>query len=439
MKKKISNLFKTLLLGGLITSSYALPVLAVEPLTVQGRHILSGGQIKSYAGASLFWSNDGWEGEKFYNSETVSYLKSQWQTKLVRAAMGVELDGGYLQSPKSNKDKVIRVVDAAIANNMYVIIDWHSHHAEAHPEEAVAFFQDMARRYGSYPNVIYEIYNEPLKVSWTNVIKPYAERVIAAIRAIDPDNLIIVGTPTWSQDVDIASRSPITGFPNIAYALHFYAGTHGQSLRDKAAAALANGIALFATEWGTVNANGDGAVAYAETEAWMDFLARNHISHANWAINDKREGASALVPTSNTLKNWQLTESGSFVRDIVLNWNGQGGDPIGEPGQGDGNDQGESPNPNCSGDSRVLANGATIQLTQGSCFRYQHDRGELYLGTWDSGNPITYAITDCDGQLAEIRQTPGDFTRVAGLSAACQLEVFVKQASGSFTLQLGSW
>src|SRR5690606_41644798 len=52
-----------------------------------------------------------------------------------------------------------------------------------------------------------------------------------------PDNLIIVGTPTWSQDVDVASNDPITGYSNIAYTLHFYAGTHGQFLRDKASTA----------------------------------------------------------------------------------------------------------------------------------------------------------------------------------------------------------
>ena len=136
----------------------------------------------------------------------------------------------------------------------------------------------MARDYGSRNHVIYEIYNEPLQISWSGAIKPYAEAVIAAIRAIDPDNLIVVGTPSWSQDVDAAAADPIAG-PNIAYALHFYAGTHGQFLRDKAQKALDAGAALFVTEWGSVNANGDGAVATSETDAWMDFLKARGISH----------------------------------------------------------------------------------------------------------------------------------------------------------------
>ncbi len=286
--------------------------------------MLFGGVQQSIAGNSLFWSNDGWGGDRYYTPEVVNWLQLEWSAKLIRAAMGIEADGGYLGSKTANKNKVITVVDAAIAQNMYVIIDWHSHEAERYPQEAITFFSEMATLYGNTNNVIYEIYNEPLNTtSWNVDIKPYAEAVIAAIRAIDPDNLIIVGTPTWSQDVDIASENPITGFSNIAYTLHFYAGTHKQSLRDKATTALSNGIPLFVTEWGSVNANGDGAVATTETLAWMSFLSDNHISHANWALNDKVEGASVLQAGASTTGNWaetDLTASGALVKDIIKNW-----------------------------------------------------------------------------------------------------------------------
>lgn len=146
--------------------------------------------------------------------------------------MGVDDGGGYLQDAASNKARVKTVVDAAIANDMYVIIDWHTHHAEQFQSQSIAFFQEMARTYGNDPHVIFEIYNEPLQISWSGTIKPYANAVISAIRAISPNNLIIVGTPWWSQNVDEASRDPITSFKNIAYTIHFYAGSHGQSLRE---------------------------------------------------------------------------------------------------------------------------------------------------------------------------------------------------------------
>lgn len=294
----------------------------VSPLSVSGNQIMAAGRPASFAGNSLFWSNTGWGGEKYYNANVVSWLKNDWKSRLVRVAMGVEESGGYLQDPAGNKARVKAVVDAAIANDMYVIIDWHTHRAEQYQPQAIAFFEEMARTYGNRNHVIYEIYNEPLQVSWSNTIKPYAQAVINAIRAIDPDNLIIVGTPTWSQDVDVASRDPIAG-RNIAYTLHFYAGTHGQQLRDKAQTALNNGVALFVTEWGSVNANGDGGVADAETAAWVSFMKARNLSHANWALNDKSEGASALVPGASPQGGWgagQLTRSGTLARQIISGW-----------------------------------------------------------------------------------------------------------------------
>ncbi len=303
---------------------------AVAPLAVQGNRIVANGQPASFSGTSLFWSNTGWGGEKYYNAGAVAWVKSDWNATLVRAAMGVDEPGGYLSDPNGNRNRVLAVVDAAIANDMYVIIDWHSHRAEQNQSQAIAFFEDMARRYGNTDNVIYEIYNEPLQVSWSGTIKPYAQAVISAIRAIDPDNLIVVGTPSWSQDVDVASQDPITGQSNIAYTLHFYAGTHGQFLRDKARTAMDNGIALFVTEWGTVNADGNGAVAADNTHAWVDFMRANGISNANWALNDKAEGASALVPGSAPNGGWsdsQLTASGSLVKSIVSGWSSGGTSP----------------------------------------------------------------------------------------------------------------
>ncbi len=294
----------------------------VPPLSVQGNKVLVGGQQTSLGGMSYFWGNDGWGGEKFYNPETVSYLKNDWNASLVRAAMGVEDDGGYFSNPTGMTQKVRTVVDAAIANDMYVIIDWHSHHAHEHDwSNAISFFQQMASEYGQNNHVIYEIYNEPLQIPWASV-KGYAEAVISAIRAIDPDNLIVVGTPTWSQGVVEASLNPIQA-NNIAYTLHFYAGTHFQWLRDEALQAMNNGIALFVTEWGTVNADGNGDVNEGETAAWMNFLKQHGIHHANWSLNDKAEGASALIPGASATGGWNdssLTWSGQVIRNYLREW-----------------------------------------------------------------------------------------------------------------------
>ncbi|WP_082026385.1 glycoside hydrolase family 5 protein [Flammeovirga sp. OC4] len=296
-------------------------------LQVKGNKIVNKeGKPIRFAGPSLFWSNNYWGGEKFYNKNVVSWVKKDWHAGIIRAAMGAEDNGGYFEDPVSNKARVEAVVEAAIANDMYVIIDWHSHHANEHDwEKASTFFAEMAQKYGHHDNVLYEIYNEPLKISWSSKIKPYAESIIKTIRQYDSDNIIIVGTPTWSQDVDQAADDPIDQ-PNIAYTLHFYAGSHGQSLRDKGTYALSKGVALFVTEWGAVNANGDGEVNYEETKAWIDWMKANDISHCNWSINDKAEGASALYSGTSNKGGWsKLTASGTFVREIIKDYNSETG------------------------------------------------------------------------------------------------------------------
>ncbi|ESQ88592.1 endoglucanase [Asticcacaulis sp. AC460] len=273
-------------------------------------------------GVSFFWSNSGWGQEKFYNPSAVATFAKDWNVSLVRAAIGIDGPGGYKQDPAAGRERAEALVDAAIANGVYVIIDWHSHRAETDPQAAVDFFTAMAQKYGHTPNVIYEIYNEPLgNAQWSGQVKPYAQTVIDAIRATDPDNLIVVGSPTWSQDVDIAAADPVTG-GNVTYTLHFYAGTHKQGLRDKGDKALKMGASLFVSEWGSVNANGDGGADVKETGRWQNWMAANCLSQANWAVSDKKEGASLFKPGASATGPWadtDLTPSGLLVRDILKN------------------------------------------------------------------------------------------------------------------------
>jgi endoglucanase len=279
----------------------------------------NGAQVQ-LKGMSLFWSQ--WAGS-FYNASVVNSLADNWNSNLVRAAMGIE-SGGYLTNPAAEKARVKTIVDAAIAKDIYVIIDWHDHNATQHTQQAVSFFTEMANLYKTKPNVIFEIFNEPDNETWPEV-KSYAQQVISAIRGTGSQNLIVVGTPTWSQDVDVAANNPITGYANIAYTLHFYAGTHKQSLRDKATTALSKGLPLFVTEFGTCDASGNGGLDLNESQTWMNFLNQNKISWANWSLFDKNETASALVPGSSTTGAWtdaSLTQSGAWVKQKLLEGSG---------------------------------------------------------------------------------------------------------------------
>jgi endoglucanase len=290
------------------------PVALHGALRTKGNRIVGSADTAiSLAGNSLFFTQ--WGGE-FYNASLIKWLKDDWHSSIVRAAMGVEDTDGYLTNPATEKQKVITVVDACIAQGMYVIIDWHSQHAQDYQTQAIDFFKEMATKYGQYPNVLYEVYNEPLDTdSWSQTIKPYATAVINEIRKIDPDNLILVGTRSWDQQVVEAGNDPIK-LPNIAYTLHFYVGTHGQWLRDVGQQALNNGVPLFVSEWGLWGSDTD-------LDNWVSFMKDNKLSWCNWSIITKDEPSSALKSGASPTGNWKstdLTSIGTKVRNYMLNW-----------------------------------------------------------------------------------------------------------------------
>lgn len=288
-------------------------------LRVEGNRIVDRrGTPVQLRGMSLYWSQ--WV-PKFWNANAVRWLRDDWKITVIRAAMGVNgTANGYLVNPAAEKAKVIAVADAAIELGIYVIIDWHDHSASEHREQAQAFFAEMAQRYGKTPNVIYETWNEPVRVSWSETIKPYHQALVATIRQYDSDNLILCGVRNWSQEVEEAAADPVSG-TNLAYTLHFYANTHKQSLRDKAQRALDRGAALFVSEYGTTDATGKGAVNAAETKVWWDFLDRNKIGHANWSVADIPESSAALRSGASANGGWtidQIKESGQLVRAELI-------------------------------------------------------------------------------------------------------------------------
>jgi endoglucanase len=297
------------------------PVARHGQLKVVGTHLVDQKgapvQLKGMSSHGLQWFGG------FMNYDSIKWLRDDWRADLVRAAMYTKA-GGYIDNPSIER-KTEEVVEAAIKLGMYVIIDWHildDGNPNTYRQEAKAFFSKMARKYGKYPNVIYEIANEPNGngVTWDAAIRPYAVDVVNTIRAIDPDNIVIVGTGMWDQMVVDASRNPLDE-KNIVYALHFYAGGHdGKWIRGQAEQAIANGIALFVSEWGASHYDGGNGLYLDSAREWMAFLDQHKISWANWSLCDKDESSAALMPGASPHGGWkhhELSPSGRFVREAM--------------------------------------------------------------------------------------------------------------------------
>ncbi len=232
---------------------------------------------------------------EYVSRESFASLKSLFGINAVRLAMYSDPGAGYT---KEMHKKVKQGVEYATKEGLYVIIDWHilgDGNPNQYKKEAKSFFKEMAKEYKGNKNVIYEICNEPNgDVTWERDIKPYAKEVIKTIRKIDKKAVIIVGTPTWSQDVDVVASSPLKGQKNIMYALHFYAATHKEDLRKKAQTALDKGLPLFVSEFSICEASGAGRLDKDSAAAWMTFCNDNGISMMSWSLCNKDEAASLL-------------------------------------------------------------------------------------------------------------------------------------------------
>lgn len=279
-------------------------------------------QLKGVSTHGITWFPD------YVNKEAFETLRDDWGANLIRLAMYTDTGDSYGYCSGGDKDEILALVDkgvsAATELGMYVIVDWHilsDSDPNNHIDDAKEFFDKVSKKYAAQENVIYEICNEPNGGTQWSSVKSYAETIIPVIRANDKDALIIVGTPNWSQDVDIASQDPITGYDNIMYAVHFYAATHKDDLRNKVKTALDNGLPVFVSEFSLCDASGNGGIDYDSSDEWFELINENNLSYSSWSLCNKNE-TSALIKSDSTatgsFSDGDLSDTGKYVRDRIM-------------------------------------------------------------------------------------------------------------------------
>lgn len=279
-------------------------------------------QLKGVSTHGITWFPD------YVNKDAFETLRDDWGANLIRLAMYTDTGDSYGYCSGGDKDEILALVDkgvsAATELGMYVIVDWHilnDSDPNNHIDDAKEFFDKVSKKYAAQENVIYEICNEPNGGTQWSSVKSYAETVIPVIRANDKDALVIVGTPNWSQDVDIASQDPITGYDNIMYAVHFYAATHKDDLRNKVKTALDNGLPVFVSEFSLCDASGNGGIDYDSSDEWFKLINENNLSYSSWSLCNKNE-TSALIKSDSSatgsFSDGDLSDTGKYVRDRIM-------------------------------------------------------------------------------------------------------------------------
>lgn len=254
--------------------------------------------------------------------ESIASTKT-YGANVFRVAMYADDDAGNYNSnakdQETNKTALYAAVDNALRCDMYAIIDWHVLNLEnplANADLAVAFFDEVSRRYAEEPGVIYEICNEPNGETTWEDITAYAERVVPVIRDSSPKALIIVGTPQFSSDLGASMESPLP-YENVMYAYHYYSRLAEDNYQYTLDAAMEAKHPVFVSEWG-VGSDTDGIiesdVEYAEQ--FVAYLNEHGISWVNWSLCNKDESFSAIRPDVSDLGGWvedDLTTSGRIA------------------------------------------------------------------------------------------------------------------------------
>lgn len=331
---KMKNWFQKCLIGILIAAlcltvvpvdTFAATKSSLPALHVEGTKLCDkDGNVVQLRGVSthgLSWF------PQYVNDKYFKELHDKWGANVVRLAMYTEEYNGYCSGDANNRKQlkalVKKGVKLAAKNDLYVIIDWHIL-SDGNPKKYVkaskAFFKEMSKSFKDYDNVLYEICNEPNGGTDWKTIKSYAKSVIPVIRKNDKDAIIIVGTPNWSQKVDEAAARPITGYDNLMYAFHFYAGTHKADMRKTLTDAVKKGLPVFVTEFGITDASGYGGIDKKEAAKWMKALNKHDISYVAWNVSNKDEG-SAMIKSScaktSGLKRSDLSTSGKWIYDLL--------------------------------------------------------------------------------------------------------------------------
>jgi len=209
-------------------------------------------------------------------------------------------------------------INYCVQKDVYCIIDYHSfgenYNAYNTPEvdqQVRSFWSYVAPKFKDVPNVLYELFNEPVNPQDWNTWKQTAQPWVDLVRAAAPQNIIIVGSPAFSSFTQYAAGSPFNG-SNLMYTMHLYPGCgyDNTSTWDPRFGTASQTVPVFMTEFGW-DGNGDSASiqnCYNGTTSGFGKNIRNYLDNVHPNIS------------------WSVWNYGYMPGMIDSNYNVQGGD-----------------------------------------------------------------------------------------------------------------
>jgi len=263
------------------------------------------------------------KGDGHYTAKELSYMgigqntanETYWGGNVVRLPLsenfwlyGNSSDDNYNNcSPNEYQDLVKQTVDHLTALNMNVIINlqWTNAGGQiigsgtqlAMPDsDSVLFWQQVASSYAKYPNVLFEVFNEPHIYNWSCWVngcqisddmgtdhRYYSyqgvgmQQLVDTIRGRGANNLVLVGGLDWGYDLSQLYTYHLRG-KNIAYDTHPYSyGDQQPSYWDNAFGNLSSSYPLFVAEFGEY----DCKTTYISQ--LLSYLDAHDISWVGWA------------------------------------------------------------------------------------------------------------------------------------------------------------
>jgi len=239
-------------------------------------------------------------------------IARDWHANVVRISLHPSV---WESRPhKEVLDTLQREIDAALANGMYVILDWHTigwPNGYYEPIEkdwtddppdlynssldlAKSFWDEASARYGKDGRIIFELWNEPvltkkeedgeLGPQWER-LKPYFAQLLAVVRK-HSDNVILAAGNNWAYDLRGVRNDPLPG-KNIAYAWHIYAGSDDddETVWAQYLDNLQKVAPVMVTEWGfqpDTTESFKGTVKSFGAKFARDFLEGRHLHSTAW-------------------------------------------------------------------------------------------------------------------------------------------------------------